>query len=142
MGQPWNSNRLPTNIVPIEYDITLRTPIFATDVYNGEVTIDIEVKQPTQYIILHSKFLSDYLPSVRDQSGAEVQISCTGDFLPNDYYIIKTVQSLTPGNYKVDLFFTGSLVAFSNGIFEISYNSTNNEFQGFKSLQLTIIISW
>lgn len=131
--KPWNSKRLPTNIVPIRYEIMLRTPIFATTFYNGEMTIEIQVRQSTQYILLHSRFLADYLPSLKDSSGADVLIACTGDFLPNDYYIIKTVQPLAVGTYKIDLFFTGSLLAFSNGIFDIKYNTTDNEFEGYVS---------
>lgn len=108
----------------------LRKPIFEITMYNGEVTIEIRVRQPTQYIMLHSKFLATYLPSVKDAAGNELNIACTGDFLPNDYHIIKMVTPLAAGIYKVDLSFTGSLIAFSNGIFEIQYNSTDNEFEG------------
>lgn len=131
VGQLWDSKRLPTNIVPIKYDIMLRTPIFATTFYNGESTIRIRVRQQTQYILMHSKFLSDYLPTVKDAAGNELNIACTGDFLPHDYFIIKMSQPLSVGEYTIDLFFTGSLIAFSNGLFEVEYKVDDNEFDGF-----------
>lgn len=134
VGQPWEKKRLPGNIVPSKYEITLRTPIFAADRYSGEVTIRVTVKEPLNYVLFHSRSLSDYLPTVKDSLGNEYEIACIGDYLPNDYHVIKTVNTLQPGEYTIDLFFTGDLKVFSNGIFEIKYNNNDDEFDGYIAL--------
>lgn len=127
---PWGTNRLPNNIAPNRYELTLRTPIFSTTFYNGEITITFTVREQTSYIVLNARFLSTYTPSLKDELGNDVQINCIGDFTPSDYFVIKTTNPLAIGQYSVDLFFTGSLVAFSNGLFDVKYNNTDDEFQG------------
>jgi hypothetical protein len=131
IGQPWEKKRLPTNFLPLKYEITLRTPIFAAEIYNGEVTIQVKVRQPTDTIVLHSRFLTDYLPTIREAAtGREIEVKCVGDFLPNDYFVIKTVETLGLGDYSIDLFYTGQLDVFSSGIFEIKYSQDGDEFEG------------
>ena len=130
-GQLWESLTLPKNIVPIKYDIKLFTPVFAAESYSGEITIEIEVVEPTNFIILNAKFLSIYLASLKDISGNLQELVCDGLFLPNDYYVLKTKNELSKQKYLLDLYFTGNLNLFSSGIFEIKYNNDENEFDGF-----------
>jgi hypothetical protein len=53
---PWYNYRLPTNVVPIHYDIYFVLPIWQIkpSIYDGYVDILINVTQPTDTIILHS----------------------------------------------------------------------------------------
>jgi len=53
---PWYNYRLPTNVVPIHYDIYFVLPIWPIEpsIYDGYVDILINVTQPTDTIILHS----------------------------------------------------------------------------------------
>lgn len=129
-GQLWESLKLPKNIIPIKYDIKLFTPVFAADSYSGEIKIEIEVVQPTQFIILNAKFLSVYLASLIDMAGNQIELACDGLFLPNDYYVLKTKNELSSQKYLLDLYFTGNLNIFSSGIFEIKYNNDDKEFDG------------
>lgn len=129
-NNPWQSLRLPTNIAPRHYDLEIYTPIFAAEEYSGEVTIRIEVLQPTDTILVHAKFLGVYLASLVDSNNNPVELNCAGDFLPNDYYVLKTSQSLARGTYSMKLYFTGFLDEYNSGLFEIKYNNDDDEFDG------------
>src|SRR5476649_610779 len=45
--------RLPQNVIPSHYGITI-TPDLAAESFGGEETIDVDVKEPTDSITLHS----------------------------------------------------------------------------------------
>ncbi|XP_061115379.1 endoplasmic reticulum aminopeptidase 2-like [Conger conger] len=53
---PWNQLRLPNNVVPKHYDLSIH-PNLRTLNFTGTVRISVDVKQDTSYIVLHSKGL-------------------------------------------------------------------------------------
>ncbi|CAF0951463.1 unnamed protein product [Rotaria sordida] len=52
---PWNQSRLPTNVYPIDYQLELELSKLneQRDQYSGTVDIVLEVRSPTNDIILH-----------------------------------------------------------------------------------------
>ena len=64
-----DSPLLPSNMAPTHYDLRLRPDIYCEDpddfIFNGTVTIDISVKQPSSEITLHQRNLNIHNSSVR-----------------------------------------------------------------------------
>ena len=54
---PYWSIRLPKSVIPVHYDILLQINL-SNERFNGKVVIQIDVKSPTLYIILHNKGLN------------------------------------------------------------------------------------
>lgn len=52
---PWYESRLPTNIVPVNYNVELFVPAWTSPIYNGEIDITFTVKNSTNFLLLHSK---------------------------------------------------------------------------------------
>ena len=132
-GELWESLRLPTNVIPHKYNVKIFTQMFAIETYSGEVTIEIEVLEDTQYIIVHAQFIEVFATSLFDLSDNRLELECDGLYLPNEYYIVKSKDKLLAGQrYIVDFYFAAFLNVFSSGIFEIKYNNDDNEYDGFK----------
>ncbi|XP_064152815.1 endoplasmic reticulum aminopeptidase 2-like isoform X1 [Anguilla rostrata] len=53
---PWDRLRLPTNVVPKHYDLSIH-PNLTNLNFTGSVRISVDVEQDTSYIVLHSKGL-------------------------------------------------------------------------------------
>jgi hypothetical protein len=52
---PWYESRLPTSIVPENYNVELFVPAWTSPIYDGEIDITFTVKNSTNFLLLHSK---------------------------------------------------------------------------------------
>ena len=55
-SKPWSDIRLPRNIVPSHYNISLRVDL-EKFVFSGSVDIDVECTRDTEYVIIHANSL-------------------------------------------------------------------------------------
>ena len=56
---PWTNLYLPKYTIPIHYDLTLYPDFYGDHAeFYGNVTIEIDVKQATQYLLVHIKYLN------------------------------------------------------------------------------------
>jgi hypothetical protein len=77
LTRPYNSWRLPTFAIPIDYTLSIACPdcfTFTSDLstitFNGQVSIRINISNETQYLILHAKNLNitqAKLPSIGEE---------------------------------------------------------------------------
>ena len=51
--EPWKNFRLPENILPTHYDITLK-PNIPEDINYGHEIIEVDVVKPTSTVIIHA----------------------------------------------------------------------------------------
>ncbi|KAM3940672.1 leucyl-cystinyl aminopeptidase [Leptodactylus fuscus] len=65
---PWTKSRLPNDIKPLEYDITLH-PNLTTLEFSGKVTIKLNIVGNTKAIVLHSSGLQDIKATVTLTNG-------------------------------------------------------------------------
>ena len=109
----FHAQRLPTNVIPVQYTITL-TPDLANATFSGEERINVNIEQPTNSITLNAaelKFQSVMiLPNGPQQTGA---VSLDAD---KEQATLTFPNTLPAGTATLEIHFTGIL---------------NNELRGF-----------
>ena len=118
------SFRLPSNVRPSCYNLWLN-PDLGNETFTGRVTIDLQVSEkPTSYIVLHSKLLKisktglkKLLPNGSDKP---VKILNSFEYQPHEYFVIET-ENIEPGDYVLNLDFSGSLAKKIVGFYSSTY---------------------
>ena len=126
---PWTDTRLPTNIYPIEYQLTLYLYELNedNDQYNGTVDIVIEVRSPTYEIILHNDIqvtITDIIVSRRSNpNDTMLNVDCGIPSQNTQTLRIYMKEELQVGyTYDVRIFFHRNLHVHGTGIFESQFN--------------------
>jgi hypothetical protein len=124
---PWTQNRLPTNLYPIDYQLTLflYNLIEDNNQYNGTVDIIIEVRSPTYDIILHADlFISEIIVSQRSSpNDILLDVDCAIPYQNTQTLAIHLEQELQVGEvYDVRISFYRSLNLHGIGLFESQFN--------------------
>ena len=123
----WNQTRLPTNVYPIEYQLTLELHTLnqINDQYNGTVDIVIEIQSPTYDIILHSDInYTDISVSQRSNpDNIQLNINCIVFSANTQTLTIHFLEQLQVGNvYDIQISFFRGLNIHGTGIFENQFN--------------------
>ncbi|XP_052097491.1 aminopeptidase N-like isoform X1 [Mytilus californianus] len=126
--------RLPLNLYPVLYELELQPFIYETNptdfYFIGKVTIEMECRQSTNEIVLHSNQLNITTSSVRIEPMAPGQnpIIPTIEFdTVNHFLILKTNTQLVSGsNYSVYIEFRGPLLSRPPGFYQSSYQRGND----------------
>ncbi|KAI4503282.1 hypothetical protein M0802_001504 [Mischocyttarus mexicanus] len=115
--------RLPTNVIPISYDLKILTKLAVNDfVYEAEVRITLDVLEKTNTIVLHANKLridknKAYLYKGIDKISIHDQYSD----INKQFYIIKCVEYLEIGQYILILSFEGEIGDDVFGFYRSSY---------------------
>ncbi|XP_058129124.1 aminopeptidase A-like [Anopheles ziemanni] len=118
--------RLPRHIRPVHYDLWLH-PDLQRETFAGRVRIDLNVTEPTNYIVVHSKKLAITETVLRElaatggQDGSEVGISRTYEVPEHEYWVIETQTDIAAGDYRLSLQFNGSLADRIIGFYSSKY---------------------
>ena len=112
---------LPTNVVPRHYKLSL-TPDFNTFKYSGNVSVDIDVAEPTSSIILNALEL-DFHSASADVKGETIQSKDIQVDEENQVATITFDQNLSVVNNetKLNIAFTGTLNDKMAGFYRSSY---------------------
>lgn len=129
-----NIYRLRKEVVPIHYDVRLIPHIVEGNfTFNGEASIDIEVRKPTNTIALHSEQLMiDELLTRLTRKGND-DVNAAQNYIPKEHEYNNDTQILTirfeerldPGTYKLNLKFVGVIRSYLRGFYRSFY--TDNE---------------
>eukprot|EP00057_Strongylocentrotus_purpuratus_P032925 XP_789392.3 PREDICTED: aminopeptidase N [Strongylocentrotus purpuratus] len=126
--QPWDSLRLPTDLIPSHYDIELRIDIDDQQMFEGSISIIMECIQSTDLLLLHSKELDILegtwsMTSVDD--GADVPLKTDPLLFPtNQYLIVELAEMLTAGKtYVFTIGFKARLEDGLVGLYRSSYQA-------------------
>ncbi|CAF3461054.1 unnamed protein product [Rotaria sp. Silwood1] len=124
---PWNQSRLPTNVYPIDYQLTLE--LFelneAHDEYSGTVDIVLEVRSATNDIILHGDLLLSNVTVTQRASPNNIPlvVDCAVPFPNTQTLIIHLGEQLRVGfTYDLRISFFRALSVHGTGIFENQFN--------------------
>jgi puromycin-sensitive aminopeptidase len=105
-----NEHRLPTDVVPRAYRLTLE-PDLEKFTFNGEVAIDLDVRQATREIVLHAAELE-----IQSASLGEVRMDAA-----RERATIVAQEPLKPGPVTVTIRFTGTLNDKMRGFYRSTY---------------------
>ncbi|XP_059170263.1 glutamyl aminopeptidase-like, partial [Physella acuta] len=121
-AKPWLNFRIPRDILPIHYDVTLYPDLSnESDTFTGNETIQMQVHRPTRYILIHVDHLYINVTSVRlldDVTGAEVRLLQMFYYDPNSYLVME-VASVVSGGVRLEVEFVGVLAVQDRGLYKV-----------------------
>lgn len=119
--QPWENVRLPQNILPEMYNITLQVDLETSSV-TGEVNVLCNVATPTQYVLIHAKDMNVSVAHVR-QGDNSLDLESARMCDENDFYVIKLQDLLSTGDASIHLTFNYTLRKDLAGFYSSSYTT-------------------
>ncbi len=114
-----NNHRLPRSVIPSRYDLQLK-PDLKQFIFAGSETIEIEVLEPVDCIVLNANEIAIQEAYVFDANGTRLN----GTLLLDSNREMATISfqgELGPGSWKLKLSFTGTLNDKLKGFYRSSY---------------------
>ncbi|KAK9974347.1 hypothetical protein ABG768_022449 [Culter alburnus] len=115
---PWNELRLPSSVHPVRYEISLQ-PDLKNMIFQGSVSIKVEVLHETKIIVLHS---SDLNITKATFEGKVVPVL---EYKPWLQIAIKFPEDLKKGTYSLNIHYTANFSNSYDGFYNSSYVDTN-----------------
>ncbi|MGZ8483610.1 MAG: M1 family metallopeptidase, partial [Candidatus Binatia bacterium] len=132
MAEP-RSHRLPTSIIPERYEIKL-TPDLSLWTFAGEVKIAVEVRQAVREVVLNAAELSIQSVTLRHANGAMLHGNAQSDEA-NEQAVLSFPDIVAPGNYQLQIQFTGILNDKLHGFYRSLYKDAEGQDQPLASTQ-------
>ncbi|KAL4630054.1 endoplasmic reticulum aminopeptidase 2 [Arapaima gigas] len=126
---PWSKLRLPNYVVPIHYHLLIH-PNLTTLSFAGSAVIEIDVKNNTNWIVLHSKNLTITVATILDESKvylSEKHLTVL-EYPPHEQIAVFSPKILIAGEkYFLHLEFAAPLADGFNGFYRSSYKTKTGE---------------
>ena len=88
--------------------------------------IDIEATQPADHFLVHTKGLS-IKETVLERDGAGVPLRSTFEFPEHQFWVVLPQSRAGPGNYSLNITFSGSLTDGITGFYKSLYRNSQGE---------------
>ncbi|XP_072215386.1 leucyl-cystinyl aminopeptidase isoform X4 [Excalfactoria chinensis] len=132
---PWAKIRLPSDVVPLHYDLDLH-PNLTTLKFTGSVKIVVNVTQVTKKIVLHSSGLNITKATITSTAGSQERAVEFLEYPLHDQIAVLTPEPLLAGqNYTVNLVYSSNLSDTYYGFYRISYKDENSKQRWFAATQ-------
>ncbi|PFX22347.1 Thyrotropin-releasing hormone-degrading ectoenzyme [Stylophora pistillata] len=132
--EPWWRIRLPDNVIPYHYDLTLRIDMNNPN-FKGKVKIWFKVTSPTPYILVHALYVNFTANEVRKLSGGLVPIKRYFKFRKNQFLVTELESSLDIGQYTTTLEYSGEYGKDLRGMYKSSFIDKNGKESFFTATQ-------
>lgn len=128
---PWDKMRLPSNVFPNHYDLSIH-PNLTTLHFTGSVKIEVNIKQDTSYIVLHSKDLNVTLAKIvledDPKDGIAEQTLTVLEHLHHEQIALLAHEILRGGKkYQLHIQFHAQLADGFDGFYKSSYRTRKGE---------------
>uniref|UniRef100_A0A8C9TAW6 Aminopeptidase n=1 Tax=Scleropages formosus TaxID=113540 RepID=A0A8C9TAW6_SCLFO len=126
---PWSKLRLPNYVIPIHYHLLIH-PNLTTLSFTGSAKIEIDVKNDTNWIVLHSKNLTITMATILDESEAyqSEKILPVLEYPLHEQIAIFSPKILIAGEkYFLHLEFAAPLADGFFGFYKSSYKTKTGE---------------
>jgi len=117
--------RLPQTIVPTHYDVTIQ-PHLDTFKFNGDVQIHLQVKEPTNKLVLYATDLEIGQAKVKAESIDELKGNVEYD-KEGERITINLDQKLDKGEYQLALTFVGEINNRMRGFYRTKYTTPDGK---------------
>lgn len=129
--EPWYKVRLPDNVSPLHYDIFLH-PNLTTETFEGSVSIVVDVKEPTEYILIHINEMNITQSSLHKAklqgsdlvAGDVVVVKERMEYKKNNFYVFILPSKLEIGKYVIKMSYKAFLTTTLNGLYLSTYNDS------------------
>lgn len=115
--------RLPTNVYPVHYDLTLE-PNFSNFSFAGEASIELQVTDETNNITLHAYNLT---VSVEGVNFGDIEIESVDYVEEYQFLIINLGQNVTQGSYMLNIIYEGYLNSNNRGFYRGNYQDSDGD---------------
>uniref|UniRef100_A0A8C3HR56 Aminopeptidase n=1 Tax=Chrysemys picta bellii TaxID=8478 RepID=A0A8C3HR56_CHRPI len=124
---PWAKNRLPSNVVPLHYDLILQ-PNLTTTEFAGSVQITVNVIQVTWNIILHSSGLNITKATLTSAGWNQAKPVEVLEYPVHDQIAVVAPDALLVGqNYTLSIDYSSNLSDTYYGFYKVSYKDEHAE---------------
>lgn len=115
--QPWRNIRLPTNVLPKTYNVSLDVDM-DNEVYTGIVDIFVSVTNDTRFILFHQSGLTLNTVTVTDARQVTKVIEYRRNEPVYEYHVVKMASKLKRGEtYNLRISFNNTIRNDLNGFF-------------------------
>ena len=125
---------LPNNVKPLRYAIHLTPDLFAYT-FDGEETIDVEVLEATDTIVLNAAEMSISAASIMDAGNAAVDASAIELNADDETVSISFPSAIEPGPAVLHIAFTGELNDRLTGFYRSVYTRADGTFRTMATTQ-------
>lgn len=132
--EPWWKIRLPRDVKPYHYDLTLHIDLNKPH-FNGTVATWVDVLSPTPYVLLHAVDMNITKAEVRKVSGGVQAIKRQFMFEKNQFFVIEMESPLEKDQYVTTLEFSGAYVDDMRGMYKASFKYKNGTESLFSATQ-------
>ncbi|XP_045481382.1 endoplasmic reticulum aminopeptidase 2-like isoform X3 [Harmonia axyridis] len=124
---PWNNIRLPTNVKPFRYNITIHPNLTTLEVH-GHITIEIYVEKDTNFIVLNSQNLTITKYMVQDRKGHNLTVTRMLEYTGAQQLYLEIREKFKKRhNYTLFFRYNSKLSTEFEGFYISSYMSNEGE---------------
>lgn len=132
--EPWWRIRLPDNVIPFHYDLTLHIDMNKPN-FKGKVKIWFNVTSPTPYVLVHALDMNFTANEVRKLSGGPIPIKRYFKFEKNQFLVTELETSLDRDQYTMTLEYSGEYGKDLRGMYKSSFIDENGKESFFTATQ-------
>lgn len=118
--QEIKDQRLPKNVIPYHYNLTIDISSIATNKFQGSIWIHVDVLEETDKIMLHAVGLNITKIKVHFENGKEVAIARTTE---EDYELIVLylLENLKVGEHTIYMDYASNFSTAAHGLYKVTY---------------------
>ncbi|KAI5952527.1 hypothetical protein KGF54_003394 [Candida jiufengensis] len=119
---------LPTNLKPIHYDLSIYDINLTNDTFEGDVSIELEVIEPTNELYLNYRDITVKKKNIEIKNDKEtIEIESIEEHKSKEYFVVKFNKQVTQGKLYVNIKYDAVVQTNMAGFYRSSYDDNGVE---------------